>query len=93
MISSLPGKDLRTRVESRVLLSDSTCVLEAKPGKLDIKRREPGILFISLQSDSHTFQTSSYDVIIIFCVNSLSLMMSFKKVQRHDGLIKAHAMR
>ena len=27
---------------------DSTCVLEAKPGKLDIKRREPGILFISL---------------------------------------------
>ena len=26
--------------------------LEAEPGKLDIKRREPGILFISLQIDS-----------------------------------------
>ena len=27
----------------------STCVLETLPGKLDIKRREPGIIFISLQ--------------------------------------------
>ena len=26
----------------------STCILKAEPGKLDIKRREPGILFISL---------------------------------------------
>ena len=33
---------------SRGLSSDSTCVLEAEPGKLDIKRHEPGILFISL---------------------------------------------
>ena len=33
---------------SRGLPSDSTCVLKAKPGKLDIKRHEPGILFISL---------------------------------------------
>ena len=30
------------------LTSDSTCILKADPGKLDIKRREPGILFISL---------------------------------------------
>ena len=29
-----------------------TWVLEAEPGKLDIKRSEPGILFISLQVDS-----------------------------------------
>ena len=35
-------------VELRRLLSDSTCVLESKPGKLDILRREPGILFISI---------------------------------------------
>ena len=33
---------------SRGLPSDSTRVLKAEPGKLDIKRREPGILFISL---------------------------------------------
>ena len=30
------------------LPSDSTCTLKAEPGKLDIKRRGPGILFISL---------------------------------------------
>ena len=26
------------------MFSDSTCVLKAKPGKLDIKRHEPGFL-------------------------------------------------
>ena len=31
---------------SKGLPSDSKCVLKAEPGKLDIKRREPGILFI-----------------------------------------------
>ena len=39
-------------VESLGLPSDSTCVLEAMPGKLDIKTREPGILYISLPIDS-----------------------------------------
>ena len=39
LISSLPGKASRAHVESLGFL----------PGKLDIKRREPGILFISLQ--------------------------------------------
>ena len=38
-ILSLPGKALRTLVDIARL---------AEPGKLDIKRREPGILFISL---------------------------------------------
>ena len=49
MISSLHSKASRTLVEWRGLPSNSTWVLEAEPGKLDIKRREPGILFISLQ--------------------------------------------
>ena len=48
----LPGKASRTHVELRGFLSDSTCVLEAEPGKLDIKRCELGILFISLQVGS-----------------------------------------
>ena len=39
--ASLPGKVLRTLV-------DSTSNLKAEAGKLDIKRRKPGILFISL---------------------------------------------
>ena len=50
---------------SRGLPSDSTCVLKAEPGKLDIKRREPGILFISYPL-LNTFQTSDYDVFFIF---------------------------
>ena len=47
--SCLPGKALRMCVESRGLPSDSTCILKAEPGKFDIKRRKPGMLFISLQ--------------------------------------------
>ena len=39
LISSLPGKALRTLVDSARL---------AEPGKLDIKRSEPGIILISL---------------------------------------------
>ena len=39
---------LRMLVTSRGLPNDSTSVLNAEPGKLDIKRREPGIVFISL---------------------------------------------
>ena len=63
---------------SRGLPSDSTCVLKAEPGKLDIKRCEPGILFISLPIFD-TLQTSDYDVIFDFCVDSASLATSFKK--------------
>ena len=63
---------------SRGLPSDSTCVLKAEPGKLDIKRREPGILFISLPIVD-TLHTSDYDVFFYFCVDSASLATSFKK--------------
>ena len=35
-----------------VLPSDRTCILEAESGKLDIKRCEPSILFISLSHGS-----------------------------------------
>ena len=31
----------------KALLRDSACILEALPGKLDIKRPEPGILIIN----------------------------------------------
>ena len=43
LILGLPGKASRMLVESRDLPSDSICVLEAEPVKLDIKIREPGI--------------------------------------------------
>ena len=39
---------------SRGLPSNSTYVLKAEPGKLDIKRREPSILFISLPIVEHS---------------------------------------
>ena len=70
-------------------LAMSTCVLKAEPGKLESKRREPGILFISY-SWLNTLQTSDYDVIFDICVDSASLATSFviQKVQRHHDLIK-----
>ena len=87
MISSLPGKGLRTLVEWRGSASDSTHVLKALPGKLDIKRREPGILFISLHSP--LYKARDFDVNIDFrVINDV-----IQKVQGHNDLIAAHAMR
>ena len=66
---------LRERLlTSRGLPSDSTCVLQAKPGKLDIKRRALGILFTRW----FTLHTSDYGVISEFRVNAMSLTTSFK---------------
>ena len=56
---------------SRGLSSDSTCVLEAEPGKLDTKRREPGILSISLQVDS------------LFKLAVMTSLSSFVSIQCH----------
>ena len=47
-ISSLPGSALRTHVESLGKPPDSTRVLEAMPGKLDIKRHSRNILYIQI---------------------------------------------
>ena len=63
------GERLLTR---RGLPSDSIFLLEAKPGKLDIKRRETGILFISLST------VSLFKLIIDFCLDLASLATSFK---------------
>ena len=63
---------------SRGLPSDSTCVLKAEPGKLDIKRHEPGILFISLPIAERS-STSDYGVIFDVCVDLASLATSFEK--------------
>ena len=52
MISSLPGKALRMLVDIGRLADRFNMRSQAKPGKLDIKRREPCILLISLQADS-----------------------------------------
>ena len=57
--------------------SHSICVLEAEPGKLDIKRHEPDIVFTMYQF-THCF-TRDNDVMFNFCVDSASLATSFKK--------------
>ena len=38
----------------------------AEPGKLDIKRRKPGILFFYQFTFCFTLQTSDYDVLFLF---------------------------
>ena len=50
LISSLPGMASRTLVDIKRLAGRFNMRSEVKPGKLDIKRREPGILFVSLPS-------------------------------------------
>ena len=46
LIPSLPGSALRTHAESSACLAMSISVLKALPGKLDIKRHSPSILYI-----------------------------------------------
>ena len=46
LISSLPGSALRMHVESLDKPRDVTIVLKALPGKLDIKRHSPSILYL-----------------------------------------------
>ena len=48
LISSVPDNALRTLFDIGRLAEMSTRVLKAETSKLYIKRREPGILFISL---------------------------------------------
>ena len=53
------------------LPSDSTCVLKAEPGKLDIKKREPGILFISVP------------IVSLFKLAIMTWFSNFVLIQRH----------
>ena len=46
LIASLPGSALRTPFESLGKPRDVNSVLKALPGKLDIKRHSPSILYI-----------------------------------------------
>ena len=48
LIISLPGSALRTHVESLGKPRDSPSLLKALPGKLDIKRHSPSILYFVL---------------------------------------------
>ena len=65
---------------SRGLQSDSTCVLKAEPGKLDMKRRQPGILFISLP------------IVSLFELAIMTLLLTFVSIQCHWGRHSKSAM-
>ena len=65
---------------------EKACVLKAESGKLDTKRREPGIGFISLP-------TGSLFKLAIMTKLSIFVLIQGQKVQRHHDLIKAHAVR
>ena len=54
LISSLPGSALRMHVESLCKPRDPTTVVEALPGKLDIKRHSPSILYLHVGHDIST---------------------------------------
>ena len=76
LISSLPGEASRTLVDiARLAEGDSPCVLKAESGKLDMERREPGILFISLKANS------------LFKLAIMTSLLSFVSIQCHDDLI------
>ena len=68
---------------------DACKIPEAEPGKLDIKRREPGIRFIILTGSSNWRLGRNYRCSCRFNV----IDDVIKKEQRHDDLIEAHAVR
>ena len=62
LISILLGSALRNHVESLASLAMSTGVLKALPGKLDIKRYSPSILYLgrcAYTGDPYTYATST----------------------------------
>ena len=71
LVPSLPGKDFRMLLELRGLPKDLICVLEAEPGKLEIKRCEAGILFISLP------------IGLLFKIVIMTYNYVFVSIQRH----------
>ena len=81
---SFLGKDLRTLVKHEALPRDLTCVLEAEPGKLDIKRRKPGILFNQV--------TSWFNCKLYYRLSCRFNVIDdiVQKVQRHVDLKKIH---
>ena len=50
MMSSLPGSASRLHVETLGKPLDSTSVLKALPGKLDIKRHSPSVFYLKRPS-------------------------------------------
>ena len=63
LISSLPGSTSGMHVESLGKPHDLTSVLEASPGKLDINRHSPSILYLPTPCSTMTAVATSIKVI------------------------------
>ena len=72
LISSLPGKALRTHVDIARKPSDSTCVLKAEPDKLDIKNAN---LVFYLSAD---LRKGSFGHFSSFCVIKFQNRLNFQ---------------
>ena len=82
------------KVQKEASQGVATCVLEAELGKLDIKRREPRILFISLQVDLLSkLAIMTWRHYLVSCRFNVIGDITQKQMQRHDDLIKAHVVR
>ena len=84
----------QARLRERLLTSgdlpgDSTCILEAEPGKFDNKRREL-VFFLSAYQVDSLFE---YDVIIDFLCRFSVIGDVILKMKRHHDLIKAQVKR
>ena len=73
LISSLLGSALRTHVELLGKPPMSTSVLKALPGKLDIKRHSPSILYLSVGNITFAGRHTYSVLIALFCLKILRL--------------------
>ena len=74
LISSLPGKALRTLVEACRAIQHAF----SKPSLVNLISKDANLVFYYQLSHCFTFQTSDYGIIFDFCIDSASLA-SFKK--------------
>ena len=83
LISSLPGSALRRMLNHSASLAMSTCVLKALPGKLDIKRHSPSILYLSVDLRYFEFGTS-----LGIYVNDLYFIVKMTFIQTHSQIFE-----
>ena len=79
LISSLPGKALRTLVD--IARQASRCQQAfSKPCLVNLISKDMNlVIYLSVYPLLNTLQTSDYDVIFYFCVDSASFATSYKK--------------
>ena len=79
MISSLPGKALRTHVDN-ARLAERFIMRSQKASMVNLISKDANLVFyLSVYRLLNTLQSSDYDEFFDFCVDSASLATSIKK--------------